>query len=232
MSDEVPNRDKEEHQRYWAAYNAERYAEALAAASQGFLRQMLRLLSQEGHEVNFKRPPEDALEFFGGMAAALNEKLERDGDDASLNVTVAGGLAGSLFQLQSVLKGPRPDHMSDEDWLSYAILSAFFVGSHAEHLGLTLSGHFNEFADLKFATLQRREKQAEAARKTNAQRTSIRGLALERASEVCARNPALSNEDLAFNVREHLRLSTSLKTMTDWMRSARRSGALPEIKKP
>ena len=224
--------DELEHRRYWDAYNSGRFTEALGASSQGLLRQMLELLRRDGHEVNFKRPPEDSLEFFGGIAAALNKKLEEEGEDASLSVAVAGGLAGSLLQLQSCLKGPRPADMSDEDWLSFALLSAFFVGSHAEHMGLTLSGHFQEFLDLKTATMARRAKQSEAARETNAAKASAREAALTKANELCVSNPTLSNEDLALKVRERLGLSTTLKTMTEWMRKGRRLGALPEIKTP
>jgi len=223
--------DELEHRRYWDAYNSRRFADALAASSQGLVRQMLHLLRRDGHEVNFKRPPEDSVEFFGAIAAALNTRLEEEGEAASLSLTVAGGLAGSLFQLQSCLKGPRPDNMSDEDWLSYALLSAFFVGSHAEHIGLTLSGHFHEFADLKHAMMERTAKQAEAARKTNAQKRSVRHAALEAAQDLCRSNPTLSNEDLALKARQRLGLSTTLKTMTRWMQGARRSGALPEIKR-
>lgn len=226
------SRDELDHRRYWDAYNSGRFAEALAASSQALVRQLLKVLQQDGHEVNFKRAPEDSVEFFGAIAAALNAKLQEEGEAASLNLTVAGGLAGSLFQLQSCLQGPRPEHMKDEDWLAYALLSAFFVGSHAEHIGLTLSGHFHEFADLKHATMQRRAKQSEAARQTNARKTSTREAALAVANNLCSSNPTLSNEDLALKVRERLGLSTTLKTMTDWMRSGRRSGSLPAIKKP
>jgi len=224
--------DELEHRRYWDAYNSGRFAEALSASTEGLTRQMLQLVRLDGHEVNFKRPPANGMEFYGAIAAALNEKLQMEDEEAPLSLTVAGGLAGSLFQLQSCLKGPRPDDMSDEDWLSFALLSAFFVGSHAEHMGLTLSGHFHEFADLKSATMARRAKQSEAAHETNAAKASARDAALTKANELCLTNPTLSNEDLALKVRERLGLSTTLKTMTDWMRKARRSGALPAINKP
>ena len=114
--------------------------------------------------------------------------------------------------------------------MAFALLHAFNVGSTAEHLGLTASGHFDEFAELKFSHLNRREKQEAAARRTNEKKAELRMAAIEAARTICATNPTLSNEELGMKVMGRVNCTLTVRTITGWMREARKSGDLPTIR--
>jgi hypothetical protein len=152
------------------------------------------------------------------------------GDAATLRMIIVQKLAGALTDLQACLSGIAVDDLDPADRMALALLHAFNVGSTAEHLGLTASGHFDEFAELKFSHLKRREKQEEAARRTNEKKVEQRLAAIEAARPICAANPTLSNEDLGMKVMARMTCNVTVRTMTGWMREGRRSGTLPEIK--
>jgi len=64
-----------EHREYAKAYLAGDYSSALSAASRGLIRQGLEQLRQDGIILDFNRPPQDAVEFFGTIASLLEAKI-------------------------------------------------------------------------------------------------------------------------------------------------------------
>ena len=55
--------------------------------------------------------------------------------------------------------------------------------------------------------------------------------ALAEALKITATNPTLTNEDLAQRVQVNLSLSTTIRTLTEWVRAWRRQGFLPPQKR-
>ena len=227
--DETPP-DAEERQRFKEAVNAGRHSQAIGAMSSGLMRQLIHLLKERGFEIEFQREPANSIEFFGGIAATLDKQIEKDGEDAAFVLRIGRELSSALLGLQTLLHTPFDESRQVEDVLAESLLQAMMVGACAEHLGLTTTGHFDEFARLKLEEIKLREKQRLAAEATNESRRQPKRRAIEEAQRICATNPTLTNEDLALKARQAASLNTTLKTVTDWMRKARLSGQVPPRK--
>lgn len=214
------------------AFEQGRFNDALAAATGDLMDQLERLLMRDGYQITFRKRPKNSIEFFGGIAATLDEQIAREGDDARHSLLIGRELSASLLELQGLLRRGTPEGAAEEDALGQLLLQAMAVGARAEHLGLSIAGHFDEFARLKVEEFIRKGKQRDAAARTNAKRSVPKERALKEATRICAVNPSLSNADLGEKVRDAAGISTTIKTTTEWVRGWRHSGLLPPLKSP
>lgn len=229
--DETPP-DAEDNERYSRAIDEGRFADALAAASTGLMVQLRDLLAKEGINITTRRQPETAIELFGGIAATLKNFISEHPERATYKLEIAEQMAGALASLQFVLNRGIPDDDKATDTLAEIILQGMRVGAVAEHLGLTRAGHFDEFIQLASERDRMKSRQREAAERTNAAKGSARRQALDEAVRITRTNPALTNEDLAIKVHASTGLSTTVKTITGWVRGWRREGLVPPQKRP
>jgi hypothetical protein len=76
-----------------------------------------------------------------------------------------------------------------------------------------------------------RARRSAGAAATNAKKASLQESALGDAMRIAGKNQTLSHEEIAVKVRESLGLSTTVKTLTNWVREWRRKGFIPARKK-
>jgi hypothetical protein len=222
--------DREAARRHDEAIAAGQFGKALSIVTVDLMTQLIRLLRERGFEVEFNRPPSNSTEFFGGVASAIQDRIEQEGEAAPYVLTVGLELATALLGLQTLLQRPRPDDVTEADDVALVLLQSMTVGSRAEFLGLMLSGHYDEFVGLRTKSDDMRERRRLGAAVANEKRRGPRKAAFDNALERCLKNPRLSNEDLALRVKADLSLPTSIRTMSGWMRDWRRGGQLPPLK--
>lgn len=104
---------------------------------------------------------------------------------------------------------------------------------HELHMGFTpvalkdaRLGHFDLIAELEMD----RARRSAGAQATTAKRRSAREKALDVAIAITARNPTLTNEELALKLRTQADLETTVKTIGEWVRVWRREESLPPRK--
>ncbi len=214
---------------FGAAYKAGEFERAFRVYLFAIVRRAHSLIQGEGLIVDWNRPPESFVEFAGGIAAALDKLIEQAGDDASHRLIVAREATAAAAAFQLVLSRARDgDEMTADDFAE-VLLQTIHLGNVEVQLSQTTSGFIEDYADLKWGQQRDRKGRQRGAEATKAAKQKKHARVLELARQVVATNPTLSNDELAFKLKEKTDLSEAIRTITGWIRKWRKSGELAPI---
>lgn len=210
-------------QQFLEAYEAGDFDSAFGKLVASLGQQIEAAIRAEGYELTWTAPPDGSFSYFAGLTVALGDLIEKEGEAGSYKLPIAFDLSSSVARLRRYI-----DELGEFDskTVSKLLIQAFRIGVGADHLGLATTGLLDEFGELKFRDETLKAKQREAAGQTNAKRGTVRDRARQVAARLHGLNPRLPTEELALKIREELRISTSLRTIGDWIRGWRRSGQL------
>lgn len=211
------------------SFHAGRYKEAYGQFTASLLSSAIRMFREEG--VRFARPPGELTptELIVGLAFAANAELRERGDSASDKLSSATWLFSALAELRVALDEPVPLKVNAvSDKIAELVMRAFMIGQIEMIMNAVKLGWLDKLAQHEMD----RERRRAGADATNAKKASIREQALGEVIRIAARNPTLSNEDMALKLRESGAIQTSVKTLTEWVREWRRQGFIDAVKKP
>lgn len=232
QSDSATDEDAREEQRLRdqgrIAFHEGRFADAFSLLHASLLSQALRWFREEG--VTFTRPPGSITptDLLVGLAIAANGELEARGDAASDRFSSAAW----LFQAVAELRLGLDEHVPlKTEAVSHKIaeltLRGFMLGQIDMIMNAIRLGWLDKLAEHEID----RARRSAGAAATNAKKATLQQEALGSAIRIVSTNPTLSHEEVAVKVRESLGLSTTVKTLTGWVRDWRRKGFLPDRKR-
>lgn len=183
------------------------------------------------HSEGVRRPrawyrPQAPTEFVVGLATAGRRALEELGEAATVKQEAASTIFDSIAGLRQALAKPAAAETDSAEHLAEVLMYAGALGSAATLAARVRLGHFDTLAE--FAA--DRDRRRAGALKTNEKRASAKEKALAAAIAVLGTNPTLSADEAAPKIRERARLSTSLRTVAEWVRDWRRSGTIPHAR--
>lgn len=203
------------------------YKRAYSRFMGSVLSDAIRWFREEG--VNFSRPPGELAptDLVVGLAHASAAVVRDRGEAASDRLETAAFLFQAVAELRLALDEPVPlkaDAVAEK--IAELVSRSIMIGQVDMLMQTTKLGWLDKLADYEIDRARRRV----GAETTNRKRADVRDRALSEAMRIVSTNPTLSHEDVALKVREALKLATSVKTMTDWVREWRRKAFLPERK--
>jgi hypothetical protein len=222
--------DAEQRAKFDASFAEGKFGPAFAAYQLGLLRRALALLGKQSYQIGWQREPASTLEFAGGIAAALDAAIAEAGEHASYKLLVVRDVVGAVAEMQALLTTRDAPDQDAFHVLGRLILQGVRLGTFEVALAQADGGFLDEYADLKWREhldLERRRKGAAGA---NDSRHRKRLEVLLTAQEIAKANASLPNDDLAFRLKERLRISQSVRTITGWIRGWRKDGRLPPLR--
>lgn len=212
-----------------AAFFAGRYTEAFAQRHSVLLTKAIRWFREEG--IAFQRPPEPATptELIVGLAFAAHAEIKERGLDATSDkMQFAASLFATIAELRMALDEPTPLNDADSlrEKLAELVLRSAMVGQVEMLMVGSELGWFDKLAEFEAD----RERRRAGAAVANEKRANVRQSVLNEAILIAARNPTLSNEDLAAKAVKAAGVATTIRTATEWVRNWRRQDYLPPIK--
>lgn len=177
--------------------------------------------------IEWIQTPKTTAEFAGGIATALEQELERQGEQASYRLLIARNVAAAVAMIQERLLRPSDPSQTAEDATFEAFFCAFQLGAAEVHLSQTEGGIFDEYARLRWREHSAAEGRRQGAVSTNDLKRRQRNRTLSLARDIVSANPTLSNDELAFKLKARAELSQATRTITGWIRQWRKGGQLP-----
>ncbi len=212
-----------------AAHGAGEFERAFRLYLFALIRRAHSLIKGEGFIVDWNRPPESFVELAGGIAAALDTLIEQAGDEASPRLIVAREVTAAAAALQLVLSRSRDGEEMTADDFAEVLLQTIHLGNVEVQLSQTTSGFIDDYADLKWGQQRDRQRRHRAGKSTKVVKQKKHDWVLSLARPIVATNPTLSNDELAFKLKERAELKEAIRTITGWVRKWRKSGALAPI---
>ncbi|MFN3859651.1 MAG: hypothetical protein ACK4RV_18045 [Caulobacter sp.] len=222
-------RHSQEREAVLKAYQEGRFADAYTGLQGTILTESLGYFASAG--VHFARPEGDLPpeELLSGLALAASREVEERLPDCPIALMVAAAAIGAVAQLRAALgEVLPPDANSTTQWIARFALLGMELGRADQALHMVRTGAFDALGEMELMKERRRL----GAEKTNAKKATAKQSALAEGMRICASNHHLSNEDLALLIRQAANLTTTIKTMTEWVRNWRRTGLLSPMAEP
>jgi hypothetical protein len=225
-SAEAHQDDRAKFEREFVAGN---YGHALRIYIVALYRRAVELIHGEGLAIEIHREPQQFTEAAGAIAAALDEHLEREGDAASYKLIIARDVLAAVTETMLLLQRP-PDPARDagED-VAELVLQAVRLGIVETTLGQAVGGFLDEYGALKWREELQRLGRSKGQKASTESKRRRRDPVLGMAQAIIQTNPALSNSELAFKLRQRADLPESVRTIEGWLRNWRKHRQLPSV---
>jgi hypothetical protein len=224
--------DAAERAQFNAAYELGAFADALGAYQRGLILRSLALIKAEGLSVAWTKPePTSPYEWAGAMVAAPDQLFDAASEEVGYKARVARDTIFAVGMLQGLFEGQlkRKDR-ARHDLLGELVLYGVRMGGVEHMLGQTEGGLIDEYIALKWDKHQSSESRRRGANATKEAKAQKRREVLEQAQTMLRSNPTLSNDDLAFHLKQKARLPFAIRTLTGWIRDWRATDQLPPLK--
>lgn len=209
------------------AYRSGDRQEAMRLSRRAIIVQALTWFADEG--VRFRVPDgEPSLDLILGLAGAARRVVDERGESVSTKLLLAAGALESIAAYRAALTTPIEDHPQA---ITDALLQFVFVGMDMGRFEAMMVWTEAGLVDAFFELERDREKRRLGAERTRIAKATVKERALAEAIKITGTNPTLSNEELANRIRVKLELSTTIRTMTAWVRDWRRQDYLPPLKR-
>ncbi len=213
----------EQNARYLSLCEEGRFLDALNLVQGRTIDDALNWFAEAG--VRFWRPPDQPDAQLSHLAHAASEAIDGLGDKAGPKQQVAYLALMALANLREVITRPSTKSIDAVNRIAEIVIAGATVGSAEGMMTAARLNIFEKLAEHEFDRMRRRA----GAEATHAKKRSIQEQACDVALAITATNPTLSNEELANKVKTRLNLTTTTRTVTGWMRDARRNGRLPPL---
>lgn len=211
-------------------FEQRRFASALSHYLLTLQHRALHLIRSEGFVIDMNRKPDRFVELVGGITCALDEFMEREGDD-NYKLTVARDVLAAVCQTVILLERLRSDAedetQANADPVAELALMAVRLGVVEVTLGQTLGGFFDEFGRLKYGEHLAKQGRSKGGKASTESKAAKRLQVLPLAQTIIATNPTLPNSEVAFRLKERANLEPTTRTIEGWIRDWRKGGQLP-----
>ena len=210
------------------AFHDGKAKEAYGDFTASVLSEAIRWFREEG--VTFTKPPGAITpsELVAGLAVAANAELRERGDDASNRLSAATWLFSAVAELRSALDEETP---TTADGISERVAELILRGVTLGQIDMIMRAIDLGWLDKLAEHEVDRARRSAGATVTNVKKATIKEEAMGEALRIAGKNQTLSNEEIAVKVRESLRIATTVKTLTGWVRAWRQQGFMPPQKK-
>ncbi|CAN5307436.1 hypothetical protein BH11PSE2_BH11PSE2_08700 [soil metagenome] len=213
-----------------AAFLADDFTKAFGAYQLALIRRAVSLLGKQSYAIEWAKDPQSTLEFAGGLAAAVEQLVEQEGDDASYKLIVVRDVIASVAWMQVLLARRGAHGQLASDTLAQLVLQGIRLGNVEVMLGQTEGGFMDEFAGLKWKEHLDFERRSKGANAANDRKSQMRIAVLRAAQDIVKVNPTLSNDELAFKLKAAAHTTCAIRTVSGWIRGWRKDERLPPLR--
>lgn len=207
------------------AAEADNYILAMREMIAGLQTQAFDWFSEHGYQF-IRSVPESSAQFHIAIAMTARDTLAELGDNPPAELETAKMALEAIAHVTDTLDDIANRRGVLRVQVNKLMVMSIALGTVQTLVSLMREGHFDKIAQLDLD----RERRRIGAFKTNEKLATQKTKALSAALAILEKNATLSAEELAIKVRERAGISTTIRTLGDWIRGWRRSGDLPEPK--